>query len=380
MKMSKPKVGIYRTAFPLYSETFISEQMRSFLQYEPVVICRDLVGDVNDFDVVTLNDSFRSLKKLGFTALGVTNIFNNEATLKNLSLIHGHFAPDAVLALSLANRLEIPLVATCHGSDVMVSDSYLLRSGRVTNWRYLASRSKLMREASLFVAVSDFLRDAMIQRGYPSDKVVRHYVGVDTTRLTPRKDVIPEKGGANFILSVARHTEVKGLDVLLRAFARVVRLHPTLRLVQIGGGALTLELKMLAVELGVDGSVDFLGAQPPAEVLRYLQACKALVLSSRQAKSGAEEAFGLVLSEASACGVPCIGTRVGGIPEAVKHGETGFIVESENVDELAEKISVLISDPELASAMGKRGREFVCDMFDIKTQTHKLETTYMQIF
>jgi glycosyltransferase involved in cell wall biosynthesis len=188
--------------------------------------------------------------------------------------------------------------------------------------------------------------------------------------------VTPPKGGENFILSVARHTEVKGVDVLLRAFARVLRLHPQLRLVQIGGGALTPELKALAVQLGVEKSTNFLGPQPPAAVLTYLQSCKALVLSSRQAQSGAVEAFGLVLSEAAACGVPCIGTRVGGIPEAVLDGETGFVVEAENIEELAEKISLLITDQGLAASMGKRGREMVCDLFDIRVQTRKLEALY----
>jgi len=377
--MIKPKIGIYRTAYPLCSETFISEQMRSYSQYEPVVICRDLMSETEEFDVVTLNKRFRRINKLGFTAFGTTHAFSNHPALKDIKLIHAHFAPDAVLALPLARKLGIPLISTCHGSDILVSDSFQLKSGRLTNWRYLASRNKLMHEASLFIAVSDFLRKSMIQQGYPAKKIIKHYVGVDTSRLTPCKGISPAIGGNNFILSIARHTEVKGIDVLLKAFARVIHAHPEFRLVQIGSGTLTQELKELAIQLGIEKKVDFLGARMPAEVLSYLQACKALVLSSRQALSGAEEAFGLVLTEASACGVPCIGTRAGGIPEAVLHGETGFIVESENVDELAEKISVLLNDRELASAMGSRGREMVCDLFNIQAQTKKLEQMYQQL-
>lgn len=377
--MIKPKIGIYRTVYPLCSETFISEQMRSYSQYEPVLICRDLIGVVDEFDVITLAKHWRRLKKIGFTTLGMSNVFDNNAAFKNLSLIHAHFAPDAVLALSLAQKLQVPLVTTCHGSDVMVSDSYLIKSKRLTNWRYLVSREKLMQESSLFIAVSDFLRNAMIQRGYPAEKVVRHYIGIDTTRLVPHKGILPAKGGECFILSVARHTEVKGIDILLKAFARVVRLHPMLRLVQIGGGELTQQLKTLAVQLGIENSVDFLGPQPPEKVLTYIQASKALVLSSRQAQSGAEEAFGLVLIEAAACGIPCIGTNVGGISEALVNNETGFLIETENIEELAEKISVIVSDSDLANAMGKRGREMVCDMFDIKTQTKNLEALYERL-
>lgn len=377
--MSKPKVGVYRTVYPLYSETFIAEQIRAYSQYQPVLICRELVRDVEDLDVVTIGNKRRFLKKVGFSAFGFSDVFDNFSALKNVRLIHAHFAQGAVLALPLARKLNVPLVVTCHGADVTVSDKYLAASMMLTNFRYLASRGKLMREASAFIAVSDFLRNAMIQRGFPAEKVVRHYIGVDTVRFVPRKGMLHQKSEAQFILSIARHTDVKGIDLLLKAFARVVRLHPYLRLVQIGGGALTTKLKTLVVQLGIEENVNFLGPQSPVEVLPYLQSCAALVLSSRQSKTGAEEAFGLVLSEASACGVPCIGTRVGGIPEAVVHGETGFIVEPENVEDIAEKISVLVSDRDLANAMGRRGREMVCDLFDIRNQTKKLEALYVQL-
>lgn len=377
--MTKSQVGIYRTAFPLYSETFIVEQIGAYSQYEPVVICRDLHHSIDEYDVVTLSQRSRRLKKLVFSLFGASRVFDNEDALRELVLIHAHFAPDAVLALSLAKRLKIPLVATCHGSDIMVSDWYLLKSMRITNWRYLTARTRLIRETSLFIAVSEFLRNAMIQRGFPSEKVVRHYVGVDTARLVPNPGQVTAHGGERFILSVARHTDVKGVDVLLKAFAHVVRKHPDVRLVQIGAGELTQELKTLAAQLDIDKNINFLGAQQPSEVLKYLQACKVLVLSSRKAKSGAEESFGLVLTEAAACGVPTIGTRVGGIPEAIVHSETGFVVESENVDELAERISLLLSDADLAMAMGMRGREMVCDLFDIKVQTKKLEEMYASL-
>nr|WP_315464255.1 glycosyltransferase [uncultured Rhodoferax sp.] len=377
--MTKSHVGIYRTAFPLYSETFIVEQIGAYSQYEPVIVCRDLYNSVDKYDVVTLSQRGQRLKKLVFSLFGGSRVFDNEDVLKKLGLIHAHFAPDAVLALSLAKRLKIPLVATCHGSDIMVSDRYLLKSMRLTNWRYLTVRPRLMRETSFFIAVSDFLRNAMIQRGFPAEKVIRHYVGVDTERLVPNPGQVTAHGGERFILSVARHTDVKGIDVLLRAFAHVVRTHPDVRLLQIGAGELTQDLKALAAELDIEKNIDFLGAQQPSEVLKYLQACKMLVLSSRKAKSGAEESFGLVLIEAAACGVPTIGTRVGGIPEAIVHGETGFVVESENVDVLAERISLLLTDKDLAMAMGMRGREMVCDSFDIKVQTRKLEAMYASL-
>ena len=377
--MNKPKVGVFRTVYLLYPETFIAEQIRAYSQYQPVMICRELVREVEELEVVTIGEKWNYVKKVGFSVFGFANVFDNFSALNNVRLIHAHFAQGAVFALPLARKLKVPLVVTCHGSDVMISDKYLVASMMQSNFRYLASRGKLMREASAFIAVSEFLRNAMIARGFPEKKIVRHYIGVDTTRFVPRNDRLQQKSDEQFILSIARHADVKGIDLLLKAFAHVVRLHPKLRLVQIGGGPLTAKLKTLAVELGIEKNVNFLGSRSPAEVLPYLQSCTALVLSSRKSKNGSEEAFGLVLNEASACGVPCIGTRVGGIPEAVVHSETGFIVEPENVEDIAEKISILVADRDLANTMGKRGREMVCDLFDIRNQTKKLETLYEQL-
>lgn len=357
------------------------EQVKAYSAYSPLVICRDLVGDTDGLDVVTIGDRWPRTKRIGFTLLGYSRVFERAEELAGCRVVHAHFAQSGVLAMPLARRLGVPLVVTCHGSDVMVSDRWILGSGRVSDFRYLAARNSLLREAAAFIAVSRFLGDAMVQRGFPADKVVTLPIGVDPSTFSPG-----DGGGCGllaaneeFILSVARHSDVKGIDVLLEAFAIVSRAHPRLRLVQVGGGSLTGALVDLATRLGIQKRVDFLGPQSHSQVLRYIQSARALVLSSRKALNGAEEAFGLVLIEAAACRVPCVGTRVGGIPEAVLDGETGFIVESENAQELADRILLLVTDRSLANAMGRRGREMVLDLFDIREQTRKLEALYRDL-
>jgi colanic acid/amylovoran biosynthesis glycosyltransferase len=374
--MLKPRLGVYRTVYPNYSETFISEQIRCYENFQPVLICRELNAPVVGLQTVSLGEKWQFVKKLGFSAFGLSFGFDDFNSLRGLRLIHAHFAPDAALVLPIAKKLKIPLFVTCHGSDITVTDIALIKSMKLSAYRYLLARRHLIRYTSLFMTCSDFLREKMISKGYPAEKVVRHYLGIDTTRFIPALQNSNSPQSAPFFLSIARHTDVKGLDILLRAFALVLIDYPDLRLVQIGGGALTGTLKALALELGVDKNVDFLGPQSSEQVLPYLQACLAVVLSSRKSASGAEEAFGLVLAEAAACEVPCIGTRVGGIPEAVIDGETGFLTEPENVQDLAEKMKLLFANPELRKRMGKRGREMACDIFDIKKQTKKLEKLY----
>lgn len=374
------KIGIYRTAFPLASETFIREQAQALRAYEAQMICRDLVAEAKEFEpVVSIRGRNSRVNRLGFTLLGACGGFSEPGLLGRLALLHAHFAPDAVMAMSLAKKLRIPLVVTCHGSDVTVSDQALVRDGKVSGLRYLLQRSALRSYASRFLAVSDFLRRTMLDRGFPAEKVVRHYVGVDTRKFVPMLQGQSPVSDSPYILSVARHSEVKGVDLLLKGFARVAARNPELRLVQIGNGTLTGSLRQLASDLGIGDRVDFLGAQPSQEVLRYVQQARALVLSSRKAASGAEESFGLVLLEAAACHVPVIGTRVGGIPEALIDGETGFLVNPEDDADLAQKLSVLLENKDLALAMGIRGGEFVRDVFDLHKQTRKLESLYSEV-
>jgi glycosyltransferase involved in cell wall biosynthesis len=376
--VTKPRIGVYRTVYPLYSETFISEQIRSYKSYQPVLVCRELVRDTDGLETVSIGKKWRFVKKLGFSALGLVRGFDDYNSLRDLRLLHAHFAQDATLALPLAKKLGIPLLVTCHGSDVTVSDMHLAKSLKLSAYRYLFGKSHLIKETSRFIAVSDFLRNKMIDKGYPADKVVRNYVGVDVNRFTPRQKIAHQQEQAPFFLSIARHTDVKGLDILLQAFSRVVITHPKVHLVQIGGGDLTESLKAMVVAMGIENNVSFLGPQASEKVLPFIQSCIALVLSSRKSHSGAEEAFGLVLTEAAACAVPCIGTRVGGIPEAIVHGETGFLTAPGDVADIADKMTLLLNNPDLAESMGKRGREMVCDIFDIEKQTGKLEDIYAQ--
>ena len=374
--MQKKNIGIFRSSFPLYSETFICEQIKAYSTYAPIVVCRKYFHDGVEREVVKISSPFALIKNLLF-ALAPRKLFLDKPNLfSKIHLLHAHFGPDATFAMSLAHESRMPFVVTFHGSDVLVEDRFLWKSKKIYNYRYLLLREKLIEKSSLFIAVSDFLRNAMIARGFPAEKTVTSYIGVDVDQFTPAPRRLMDEASEGYIVSVARHTNVKGIDVLLRAFALVVKVWPALKLVQIGGGPLTGELKALAQELGVASSVVFLGPKPSSEVLAYIQNSLALVLSSRKSHDGAEEAFGLVLNEASACGIPCIGTQVGGIPEGIVHGETGLVVPSEDPAALADAINTVVGGPALAAEMGRKGRVLVCEKFNLRKQTKKLESLY----
>jgi glycosyltransferase involved in cell wall biosynthesis len=271
--------------------------------------------------------------------------------------------------------LGVPLVVTFHGADCTVSRRSLWRSGKLYNYRFLLREGRLKREAALFVAVSDFIRGRLIDRGYPAGRVIKHYIGVDTERFRPGRD----GGGEPYVLSVARHVAKKGIDVLLRAFARLATRHPSLLLLQVGAGPLTGQLQALTRALGTTSRVRFLGAQAHERVTELMQGARALVLSSRTTVDGDSEGLGIVINEASACGVPVVATRHGGIPEAVVDGETGFLIAEGDDAALSDRLDALLSDMALARRMGRRGREYVSEMFNIRKQTRALEVVYDEV-
>jgi colanic acid/amylovoran biosynthesis glycosyltransferase len=364
-------VGIYRTVFPMPSETFIDQQARALVRYRPIMLVRDLNGST-DIPIIALSeDRFSFLRKL-FTVFPLPILYGHRNSLQDLSLIHAHFGPDAVYASVLAKSNDIPLVVTIHGYECTCTKLTLLFSGSISNIHFVLREKTLIKRASKIIAVSKFLERKLLERGYPFEKIIQHYIGVDTKRFSP----ISTDHNNRFILCVGRLVEKKGIDILIKAFSMIMDKHPDVTLIQIGSGPLETMLHKLAVDLGVAHRVSFLGAKPSEIVRSLMQQCEVFCLPSRTAKDGNSETLGIVFNEASACGKPVVSTLHGGIPEAVLNGETGLLVEENDHKALAEKLDFLLSNPDAAKKMGRRGREFVCDVFDLHKQTQKLELIY----
>jgi colanic acid/amylovoran biosynthesis glycosyltransferase len=369
------KIGIYRTAYPLASEAFITQQASAMTRYSPFFLVRSKRGPV-DFDHIALSDGRAGrLRVLLFAATHLAVLMGSTARLRGLSLLHAHFGPDGVCIMPLARKLRIPLIVTFHGGDCTMAPSSLWLSGKLYNYHFLLQEERLKKQAALFLAVSGFLRGRLLDKGYPEEKVKLHYIGVDTERFTPAERV----GDERYILCVGRHAAVKGIDVLLRAFSRVAGRHKAVSLIQVGEGSLTGALHRLAHTLGIAGRVRFLGAQPHERIVALMRGATVFSLPSQKAANGESEALGIVFNEASACGVPVVATRHGGIPEAVRDGETGFLVAEGDDIGLAEGLDALLSDASLAGRMGRRGREYACETFDLRRQTRALERIYDEI-
>lgn len=153
------------------------------------------------------------------------------------------------------------------------------------------------------------------------------------------------------ILFVGGLGKVKGIDVLLNAVPIIRKKIPNLHIYIAGSGSEEGNLKKLVKALNIEENVTFWGFISGDEKYAYYKSADIYVQPSRY------ETFGVVLLEAMACGKPVVASKVGGIPFVVEDGKTGLLFESENVDELAEKIVHLLRDKELRAKMGEAGRE-----------------------
>lgn len=361
--------------FPLPSEAFIAAQTAALKRYRPLLMTRTRLAPIG-LEYCALSEMRAgALRAAAFALVHLPLCFAGDLRLRELSLLHAHFGPDGVAVMPLAARLEVPLIVTFHGGDCTVALRSLWLSGKLYNYHFLLQERRLKEEAALFLAVSGFVRARLLDKGYPERKVRMHYIGVDTEKFRPARHPCEEQ----YILCVGRHVPQKGIDVLLRAFSRVTKAHPGLSLLLVGEGPMTGTLHSLAGSLGIAERVRFLGAQPHDRIIGLMRGARVFALPSQNAGDGESEALGIVFNEASACGVPVVATRHGGIPEAVLDGETGFLVTERDDSGLADRLEELLSNDALARKMGRRGREYVCETFDLASQTRALELIYDEV-
>ena len=364
---------IFRERLLAPSESFIREQARPLRNYQPVLVGlrRTSPSLQHSLPEVLLRNGESQLDKLAvcaFRKVPVAPNFYDRLRSVKPSVIHAHFAIDAVQALSIAERLDLPLIVSLHGFDVTSTEQALRRTfaGR----HFLKHRQRLLSRATAFICVSRFLRQTALEAGFPESRLHVHYTGIDCERYrNPELERAP-----GLILFVGRLVEVKGCEYLLRAMVQVQKQNPQAHLEVIGDGPLRATLEALARELSV--RVTFRGTQSPEEVMRSMSRARILCNPSVKASTGDMEGFGMVFAEAQALGTPVVSFTHGAIPEVVNHGATGLLCRERDVSALSESIGKLLDDHALWAQMSQRGSVWVRERFDIAVQTKKLEALY----
>jgi L-malate glycosyltransferase len=211
--------------------------------------------------------------------------------------------------------------------------------------------------------------------------------GVDTRHFVPASARERQERSGPLVIGTVKTLAPKyGIDTLLRAFARLLELIGSnagtsreppraLRLRILGEGPQRAELQALAVSLGIAPQVEFVGYIRHEEVVRWLQGFDVFVAASRLDS----ESFGVAVVEASACGLPVIVTRVGGLPEVVSHGHSGLVVEKDDPQALAQAMARLVADRGLRELLGEQGRRWVQQRYEWRDCVRTMLDTYRRV-
>ena len=354
------------------SETFIRAQGEGLRQFTPYYVGSRLVKGLSLPSertlVVNRGGALGTAQEGLFKLLGSAPRLYKQVQQLNPVLIHAHFGLNGSLALPLARTLKIPMLVTFHGSDATKKDEYVRRS--ISHQVYFRRREALKREAKLFIAVSEFIKAKLVEQGFPQDKIIVHHIGVDTEVFQPDPTVQREP----VVLFVGRLAEKKGCEYLIRAMAQVQTQMPDVELVIIGDGPLRVELEDLAASSLK--RYQFLGLQPPQVVKSWMNRSLMLAAPSITASTGDSEGLPTVVVEAQAMGLPVVGSVHAGIPQAVLHGETGFLAAERDSKGLAEHILRLLKDPILWQSFSCNGQQRVRNLFDLRKQNQALENIY----
>lgn len=291
-------------------------------------------------------------------------------------LLHAHTGVSGAHALPLARRLRLPFVVTFHGYDAAASDDELARwplRGRI----FLQRREAMKREGARFIAVSRYTRDLLIAKGWPAERVIVHYMGVDTALFRPDPAAVPVSQRPPVVFFAGRLIEKKGLEFLIDAMGRVAARIPEAELVIAGRGERLAALERRAAE--AHAAVRFVGPMPPDEVRRWMARARVYCMPSVRAADGDAEAVPTALLEAMASGLPVVATTHAGAPEAVRHGESGLLAPERDAQALAEHLIALLADPALCARMGRAARAEVLENFDHRRQAERLAAIYDEV-
>jgi len=381
MSDSQKKEVVLIFAEPLLARpmTFIRTQAEALTRFSPYYISphyqRDGLPLPKERVIVMRRgqSGLSRLTELPFKLLGMAPLYARRLRKLRPALLHAHFGPTGLRALPLARKLKIPLIVTFQGYDATIYDQFLLQSRYYSARTYVRRRKLLDAEATLLIAVSNFIRDEMIRQGFSPDKIVVHYVGVDTELFCPDPQVKREP----FILFTGRLAEKKGCEYLIQAMGKVQTALPSAELVLIGDGPLRQPLEQLARQNLT--SYRFLGFQSPDVVRHWMNRARIFAAPSIRVRSGDAEGYPNAFAEAQSMGLPVVSFSSDGVREAVVHGETGLLAPERDVDALAQHLCRLYADPALCARMGEAARSRVCMHFNLRIQTRKLEELYMRV-
>lgn len=329
------------------------------------VILRTIWGQVRLF--MEARTSFRnklkvsaySLKKKSrrLSLIHLVDLINH-IEKKKPDVIYFHFATHAGELIILRKIFNIPLVVFFHGFDFSKDLPF-----KQLNY------PEMFRLSDWFFANSTFSKEKILQLGCRPEKISVPGLPVDDINYPFKARIKKDKAR---VLTVARLVEKKGLDYSIRAFAAIHKKFPALEYEIIGEGPQRGELTELIASLDMTDHIHLAGNKTKDLVIGAMLNADIFMLTSITAADGETEGLGMVLLESQLTGMPVIATLHNGFTDAVRDGESGFLVPEKNVEAIAGKLEFLLNNPQTWEKMGKAGRQYVMDHYSEQVYLDKI--------
>jgi len=350
--------GINRKTYNLHLYTLVNPS------HHKLFFIEELEKRAIPFQTVAVRSKFH---------LNDLRILNRVIKERAIHLIQTHDARSDVIGLLLSKVNRKPMVAFAHG--------WLNWSSSFSKERlYAALEMQAVKYGQKVIVASKFMEHDLRGRGIPKSRIYHIPYGIDIDRFHPNLDgqavreALQIAADATLIGTVGRFHPWKGQKYFIDAARIVIQKFPRARFLIVGDAAFGEHarygdrLKSFAADLGLADQLLFLGSRN--DIPQVMNALDIFVLPSLR------EPFGIVAIEAQACGKPVIATQVGGIPETLRNGETGFLIQPAESRKLAEAIINLLENKTKMRQMGMAGRKRVEKLFSTKRMIEKTEQLY----
>ena len=266
----------------------------------------------------------------------------------------------------ICKNLDIPLLVHFHGFDASRKDT-------LNNFK--KGYELMFSYATKIIVASNAMKQALVGQGCPETKLLINTCGPHPDYLNIEPDL-----ESNYIISVGRHTYKKAPYLTILAFQEVLKKHPHLKLKMIGDGELFDVSKNLVKSLGLENNIILLGALERKEIIKHLQSAFLFVQHSLVASNGDSEGTPVGIIEAMAAGLPVVSTRHAGIPDVVIENETGFLVDENDINQMASYILKITDDRKLAKCLGRKGKARILSEFTLQKHIATIDCLIQEIF
>lgn len=283
---------------------------------------------------------------------------------KKCRLVNFHDAHSVAVGGAAASLAKVPIRVISRRVDFPLKKNVL-------------SRRKYTKNVDAIIAVSKGVKDVLVEGGIEAQRIHVIPDGIDFAPFEDKtsKDYLRQElsfAPDDFLVGIVAHlADHKGHKYLIEASKYLREQTPKIKIIIVGEGPLKMELREQAKEIHVEDMVFFLGFRE--DVPQILNSLDMFVLSSYL------EGMGSSLMDAMACRLPIVATRVGGIPEVVKHGQTGLLVSPRSPKSLAKAILKIYEDKELAQRLGQKGYEIVHRKFSAESMAMKAIELYEEL-